>query len=775
MRSRLPFTSIAKDEKFRTGAAVAFIVVFLLAAFWKLTLMKGLLITDDVFASDLMNENFPYRFSLGNALQSGHLPLWAREIYGGFPLLARADAGVCYPFNLLLFGLLPPYLALNLTILLTIATAGIGMYFYAREVGGQQLASVMAAIAFCLSGYMVSHLRHPSLVNAACWMPLALTLLERAVSRNHYRFLLWFGIVFGVQHLSGNAQTAYYSGVLYVFYFPFRLLGSQRDITAGSRKPCVFTSLRTLFKSRLTWLFAGVLVLGSLLAAVQLVPTYEMVSLSQRSGGVTFEYASRYAYDARDFWTFFYPYVNGDIGNLTYTGKGVFWEDYGYVGVATLLLALFAVLRGWKHWHVRFFSFSAVLSYLLVLGPATPVYRLAFAYIPGMAYFRFPTRLLFITDGSLAVLASLGLTSFAQRFLDRTPATAAGQSPRSLPIQAVLLLFVVADLLYFQLRQNPVVDAAQWMRRPRTAEILAQDTSLFRVFCVGGNQSHKRVFRQARGWEGDLRPFVEQREFLQPSSNVLYDISSPNGYANLTPNYIVDIWGDQNRAGIITRTASTQGDTFQPTPAFWKLMRMNNVKYITSFWPFAAAPNLKTLGTYGGAHLYQNDDFLRRAYLVADVLPVADDAMALTALISDEFAPERSVMLESIPANYHPSEGAAGSVEMVHYTTNQAEMKVHTSRDAILVFSDSYYPGWIADIDGIPTTIYRANLSQRAVVVPAGLHQVRFRFRPTSVLAGFSISSASLLAFLGCFVIPRFLRNRASRKASAFVSGGTEA
>jgi hypothetical protein len=204
------------------------------------------------------------------------------------------------------------------------------------------------------------------------------------------------------------------------------------------------------------------------------------------------------------------------------------------------------------------------------------------------------------------------------------------------------------------------------MAPPKTVEILKQDPSLFRMFCVGGNQvSQARAFRQAGGWEGDLRPFVEQREFLQPSSNVLYGISSPAGYANLTPNYIVDIWGDQNRAGIITRTASTQGDTFQPTPAFWKLMRMNNVKYLTSFWPFAAAPNLKTLGVYSGAYLYQNDDFLPRAYLVADVFPVSDDATALTVLTSDSFAPERSVVLQSMPPNYHPSEGAVGSVEMV--------------------------------------------------------------------------------------------------------------
>jgi len=188
---------------------------------------------------------------------------------------------------------------------------------------------------------------------------------------------------------------------------------------------------------------------------------------------------------------------------------------------------------------VRFFSVVAVISYLLVLGPATPVYRFVFDYVPGMSHFRFPTRLLFITDGSLAVLAALGLTRFAQQFLGRAPSSDAPSLWRrrgSLAVQVILLLLVVADLLHFQLRQNPIVDSSRWMAPPKTVRILQQDPSLFRIFSVGGNQSHRRAFAQARGWEGDLQPFLDQREFLQPSSNVLYGISSPNGYANLTPN-----------------------------------------------------------------------------------------------------------------------------------------------------------------------------------------------------------------------------------------------
>jgi hypothetical protein len=294
------------------------------------------------------------------------------------------------------------------------------------------------------------------------------------------------------------------------------------------------------------------------------------------------------------------------------------------------------------------------------------------------------------------------------------------------------------------------------MEPPKTVGLLKQDFSLFRMFSLGARHAHRRTFiEQARGWEGDLQPFVDQREFIQPSSNVLYGISSPDGYANLTPNYIVDIWGDQNRPGIITQTASIQDDTFFPAPLFWKLMRMHNVKYLTSFWPFAPAPNLRILGSYGGAYLYQNDDFLARAYLVGDVVPAADSQTALRLLGSDAFDPQQSVILGAVPPNYQQGAITGGNVKVLHYTTNQAQMKVTTPRDAILVFSDSYYPGWVADIDGTETTIYRANITQRAVVVPAGEHQVKFRFRPVTVIAGSCVSLASLFLLLGCFLLLR--------------------
>ena len=74
------------SPKSETYISIFFIVLLVLGAFWQLTLMRGFIITDDIFTSDIMNEGFPYRYSLSEALKTGEAPLWVSDIYGGFPL-----------------------------------------------------------------------------------------------------------------------------------------------------------------------------------------------------------------------------------------------------------------------------------------------------------------------------------------------------------------------------------------------------------------------------------------------------------------------------------------------------------------------------------------------------------------------------------------------------------------------------------------------------------------------------------------------------------------
>jgi hypothetical protein len=755
--SSFPDSNVKKKTFF---LAASILILAVLIPYWKLTLMQGFVITDDIFTSDIMNEGFPYRYAISEALKSGQAPLWTPHIYGGFPLLARAEAGVCYPLNLLFFGLLPPYAALNVMILLTLITAAVSMFVYVREIGGNFIAGLVGGIAFAFSGYLVSHIKHLSNVNAACWLPLGLFCIERAVRNNKPRYLLFLAPIFGLQHLSGHTQIAYYSGLVYIAYYVFRYIHFRKEIVREKKSPAP-----PLWRTRFSLYFIGVLVLGSVLGAVQLIPTYELVSLSQRSGGVTFDYAANYAYDPNNIFTFFYPYINGDIGAGTYTGKSVFWEDYGYVGIIILVLAFYAAIRQWKNPYVKMFSVIAVVSYFLVLGPNTPMYEAVFHLVPGMKYFRFPTRFLLITDFSLIVLGTIGLSYLSKRF-NKKENTTNGRFSR---FELLVLILVIADLWYFQLRQNPIVDADKWATPPQTAGFIREkgriendkwqiENNLFRIYVIGGTESHKTAFAKARGWQGDLQPYIDQREFLQPSSNVLYGFSTPDGYANLTPNYLVEVWGDQNRGGVVHQTATVRENTFIPSSAFWKLMNMYNVRYILSFWPVAFTDEARLLKKVGQVFLYENLGAYPRAYLVRNVRTVRTIDEAKRLMLSADFKPEHEALLyEAVSISNKDS--VSGTVTVTDYATNVVEMNVSTSTDAVLVFSDSYYPGWKAEIDGSEVDVFQANITQRAVVVPAGEYSVRFVFRSGPIVQGLWITGIGCVIFSTIFLI-LFMKQR---------------
>ncbi len=77
--------------------------------------------------------------------------------------------------------------------------------------------------------------------------------------------------------------------------------------------------------------------------------------------------------------------------------------------------------------------------------------------------------------------------------------------------------------------------------------------------------------------------------------------------------------------------------------------------------------------------------------------------------------------------------GGEGVVKLTSYAANEAKYEVESEKGGLVVFSEVYYPGWTATIDGQDAQVGRANYVLRALNVPAGKHEVVFKFDPKSV------------------------------------------
>jgi len=85
---------------------------------------------------------------------------------------------------------------------------------------------------------------------------------------------------------------------------------------------------------------------------------------------------------------------------------------------------------------------------------------------------------------------------------------------------------------------------------------------------------------------------------------------------------------------------------------------------------------------------------------------------------------------------------------MVDDAPSHVTLSVNAASRAILVLADRYTADWRATVDGIPAEVYRTNYLFRAVVVPAGEHQVVFSYRPVLFYIGATLSALTLIALV---------------------------
>ena len=93
---------------------------------------------------------------------------------------------------------------------------------------------------------------------------------------------------------------------------------------------------------------------------------------------------------------------------------------------------------------------------------------------------------------------------------------------------------------------------------------------------------------------------------------------------------------------------------------------------------------------------------------------------------------------------------ADDKIELVSYKPDELEYKYTAEGEKLAVFSEIYYPaGWKCYVDGKESSYFRTNYVLRGMILPAGNHQVKFVFKPSSYFIGNKVSlDSSILLFL---------------------------
>lgn len=157
----------------------------------------------------------------------------------------------------------------------------------------------------------------------------------------------------------------------------------------------------------------------------------------------------------------------------------------------------------------------------------------------------------------------------------------------------------------------------------------------------------------------------------------------------------------------------------------------------------------------GRETVVRNPGALGNAWFVSEVKWV-DNADAEMAAITD-FDPSSTAVADrrfarEIGDKVVPP-AAGDTIYETGYKPDELTYRYRSQQGGLAVFSEIYFPwGWQVTVDGKPVDMARVNYVLRAVNLPAGEHEVIFRFDPPSVHTTEAIAYVSLFLILAAFV-----------------------
>lgn len=188
---------------------------------------------------------------------------------------------------------------------------------------------------------------------------------------------------------------------------------------------------------------------------------------------------------------------------------------------------------------------------------------------------------------------------------------------------------------------------------------------------------------------------------------------------------LVDAYIQKEMSGVISAISKAGGDMTQVKgDSVYPVLNMLNTKYFILPLQGGQSVPLENPYTYGNAWFVNRVRYVANANEELDAIGSLD--LRHEAVADQKF---KEQLGESVPQDTV----SLSFVRIKTYEPNQLTYEVESAKGGVVVFSEIYYPGWTATVDGVEQTLGRVNYVLRALQVKPGKHEVVLSFFPKSI------------------------------------------
>lgn len=324
---------------------------------------------------DMIDCYLPWRFHVGECLQSGKFPFWNPYQDLGYPIHADPSSGSWYPI-VWAIGYFFGYnvYTIGMEMWLHVFIAAIGFFKLAKTLKLNEKTAFIASIAYMLCGIFIGNAQHLTYAISACWIPFILNYYLKLINEVNYGNA--FKAAFFMFLLITGGYPAFSIILFYLlltfFIYNFIQLLKEKD----HRKTFSFLLRNTLF-----------FIVTILLSAGILISIYEVTPYLSRTNGFGIERAFFSPFSPQSMLSFIYPFAV--IKETAFFDTDLSMSN-AYFGIFMFLFFILSLFIK-KSIEFKLFLGFAVFALLASFGSYFPVRGFLFNYVPLMNLFRFPS------------------------------------------------------------------------------------------------------------------------------------------------------------------------------------------------------------------------------------------------------------------------------------------------------------------------------------------------------------------------------------------------